>query len=131
MLTKSQEHRVTSQRKIILEELKKVCTHPTAAEIYEMARKRLPSMSLATIYRNLDFLEKKGLILKIQSKNEKSRYDGNVEKHCHLICKKCGHIEDIFDVDEIKIKSETLKKAGFEVHLDFLELHGLCRACVH
>ena len=131
MIPKAKDHRVTSQRKIILEELCKVCTHPTAAGVYKIAKKRMPGIGLATVYRTLDFLEQRGLILKLQSKDQKARYDGNVKKHFHLICKKCGKIEDIFDVDEIKIKSKKLKKSGFKAHFDFLEIHGLCKNCIY
>ncbi|MGE5577510.1 MAG: Fur family transcriptional regulator, partial [Syntrophothermus sp.] len=53
---------MTRQRQIILEELKNVTTHPTADEVYEMVRRRLPRISLGTVYRNLELLAEEGII---------------------------------------------------------------------
>lgn len=128
-IVKSKNHRVTMQREIILEEICKVCTHPTASEIYKMAQKRLPDIGLATVYRSLDFLERNKLIIKLKSKNKEARYDGNANSHCHLICKKCGCVIDIFDLEEVTIKSKQLKKSGFRPLLDFLEIPGICQKC--
>lgn len=121
--------RLTQQRKIILEELQKVYSHPTAEEIYEMVKPRLPRISLATIYRNLDALEEAGLVLKLQAKNNgKARYDGDTKKHCHLVCKSCGKVIDVFDCN-VKINSDEIKQKGFFVISDHLELPGLCKKC--
>jgi Fur family ferric uptake transcriptional regulator len=58
--------RLTSQRQVILEELKKVKSHPTANEVYDMVRKRLPRIGLGTVYRNLDLLAERGIIKKLE-----------------------------------------------------------------
>ena len=123
------QNRNTVQRKIILEELQKVCTHPEASEIYKMVKKRLPKIGLATVYRNLDYLEKQGSIIKLKSKNTKSRYDGNIENHCHLFCTKCNQVLDIFDLKKISLNSKQLKKTGFKPSNKFLEIPGLCKKC--
>ncbi len=123
-------YRVTPQRKIVLEELQKVCSHPTAQEIFQMTQKIDPSIGLTTVYRSLDFLEKYNFIIKLQSKNKETRYDGNPESHCHLFCKKCGSVQDIFDIKDLKITSKELQKSGFIPQFDFLELHGLCKNCI-
>ncbi|HKI82610.1 MAG TPA: transcriptional repressor, partial [Pseudodesulfovibrio sp.] len=57
--------RLSKQRKVILEELRKVKSHPTADEVYDMVRKIIPRISLGTVYRNLEFLSSKGLVLKL------------------------------------------------------------------
>ncbi|MBU0577946.1 transcriptional repressor [Patescibacteria group bacterium] len=129
MITKDKNQRVTRQRKIILDEICKVCCHPTAKQVYKMTKKKMPNIGLATVYRTLDFLEKKNLIIKLQSKNSVTKYDGNTSRHCHLICKLCGKIIDIFDIKKVKIDSDELKKSGFEPSLDFLEIHGICKKC--
>jgi len=122
--------RITSQRKLILEELKKVCTHPNAHQLHQLVLKQDSSIGLATIYRTLDFLEKNGLILKLQSTENEARYDGNVDKHLHLICKQCGDVIDIFDCKNIDIDSQELKESKFEPELDYLEISGLCKKCI-
>lgn len=124
--------RLTKQRRIILEELQKVRTHPTAESIFKMVKKRLPSVSLATIYRNLDFLEKNKQVLKLKHKgnDQKSRYDGFPELHYHLICKNCGTIVDIEDCKCVLTDNKKLiKEYGFTVDLSSIEIMGLCKKC--
>ncbi|MFP4672575.1 MAG: Fur family transcriptional regulator, partial [Desulfohalobiaceae bacterium] len=67
--------RFTTQRRAILEELQKVQTHPTADEVYEMVRNRLPKVSLGTIYRNLDMLASQGMIQKLHVADTQMRFD--------------------------------------------------------
>ncbi len=129
MILKDKNYRITNQRKIILEELKKVYSHPTASEIYEMIKKKYPKIGLATVYRSLDFLEKRNLILKLKSKEKEARYDGNPIKHCHLICEKCKEIIDLFDVENIIIKSKKLQSLDFDIRSEFMEIHGVCKKC--
>lgn len=73
--------RMTRQRKIILEEVRKVNTHPSADEIYEMVRLRLPRISLGTVYRNLEILSELGKIQKLQLSGSLKRFDWNTNKH--------------------------------------------------
>ncbi|MBT3864464.1 transcriptional repressor [Candidatus Peregrinibacteria bacterium] len=128
-----QQTRQTKQRKIILEKLRKVHTHPTAEEIFQMVLPLLPKVSLATIYRNLEFLEKQGEILKLEHKNNesKNRYDGHTEPHRHLICKKCGEIVDISCCCCCQMNKKDLAKYGFTVDDGFIEILGLCKKCSH
>jgi Fur family ferric uptake transcriptional regulator len=67
--------RLTTQRQIILEELSKVKTHPTASELYDMVRKRLPRIGLGTVYRNLELMAESGIILKIEVGGTQKRFD--------------------------------------------------------
>lgn len=129
MLEVSTKNRNTAQRQIILEELRKVKSHPTADQVYEMVKKRMPGIGLATVYRNLDYLRQNGMVIKLESKGDKARYDGFIEPHCHLICKSCGCITDIDDVSEVGLKSDQLKQSGFEPSYDFLEIFGFCKKC--
>jgi len=124
--------RLTKQRKIILEELRKVRTHPTAEEVYKVVKKRIASINLATVYRNLDFLEKDKQILKLKHKGEdqKSHYDGYTTNHYYLICKNCGMIADIEDCHCILMDNKKLaKKYGFEADPNSIEVMGLCKKC--
>jgi len=129
MFAKEKKQRITKQRKVILNELREVCIHPTAKQIYKLAKKQLPNISLATIYRNLEYLEENNLIIKIKSKRDEYRYDGNISDHCHLICSKCGKIIDIFDLKELSFCSKKIKESGFIINSEFVELHGTCKKC--
>jgi Fur family transcriptional regulator, ferric uptake regulator len=88
----SPKRRMTSQRRIILEELRKTKTHPTADELYVVARKRLPKISLGTVYRNLDQLAESGEILKLEMCGCQKRFDGNTHEHFHARCQGCGRV---------------------------------------
>ncbi len=126
---KEKNHRDTKQRQIILNEIRKIYNHPTAREVYRLARKKLPNIGLATVYRTLDYLEKEKLIIRLKSTQKEARYDAHMEGHCHLICDNCGSVADIFDVNGLNVQSKQLNKSGFMLTLDFLELHGMCKKC--
>lgn len=118
--------RMTRQRQIVLEEVRKVRSHPTADEVYEMVRLRLPKVSLGTVYRNLDRLSREGLINIIEGPGQR-RYDGKLEDHVHLRCTACGAV---FDLDIEPIPLEQLSAAGdFEVSDYRVEFLGLCGEC--
>ena len=86
--------RMTRQRKVILEELRKVDTHPSADEVYEMVRKRIPRISLGTVYRNLEILSERGDIQKLELGCTLKRFDGVPENHYHIRCVDCGRVVD-------------------------------------
>ncbi|MFP3928470.1 MAG: Fur family transcriptional regulator [Desulfobacteraceae bacterium] len=126
-------HRMTRQRRVILEVIKQCGSHPTADEIYEMVRKRIPHISLGTVYRNLDFLSSSGWIRKIGPEHSQMRFDGNTRDHYHMTCIGCGRIEDLplGSHDDIM---ETLERAlgkltKYGVFGHKLDFFGLCSAC--
>lgn len=120
--------RMTKQRKVILEELRKVHSHPTADELYEMVRTRMPRISLGTVYRNLDFLTESGEILKIDAAGSIRRFDGDTRPHQHVRCRVCGRIGDVIpplpspNVDEVKVE-------GFRILSSRIEYEGICDRC--
>ena len=128
-MTADKTRRNTRQRQTVLEELKKLRSHPTPAELYEIARRRLPKLSLGTVYRNLELLAADGTIRKLELSGTESRFDGNPERHCHVRCAQCGRVDDLHDVpaDLVGRKFQTL--SGYEI-LDYrLEFVGVCPQC--
>ncbi|MGD8366366.1 MAG: transcriptional repressor [Desulfobacterales bacterium] len=121
--------RMTPQRQIILEELQAVRTHPSADEIYAMVRKRLPRISLGTVYRNLEILSALGKIQRLEAGGALRRFDGNPEAHYHIRCTCCGKMVDapceILDNLEEKLNGAD----GFAVFGHSLEFLGLCPQC--
>lgn len=128
-LGEQKKHRDTGQRKVILETLQGLKTHPTANELHQIVQKKLSGIGLATIYRTLDYLSKTHQIIRLYSKNKEARYDGNITRHCHLICKGCNQIFDLDDIKSVRIRSEKLKKLGFKMEPIYLEIFGLCKKC--
>lgn len=119
--------RNTPQRRVILHELRQLNSHPTAAQLYAVVRKRLPRISLGTIYRNLEVLNEDGLISKLEFSGAETRFDGRLEQHDHVRCTECGKIEDIFSGDPAPARPTEL--AGFEVTGHRLEYFGVCPEC--
>ena len=121
--------RNTQQRQVVLEELKKVSSHPTAAELYEITRRRLPKISLGTIYRNLELLAQMGHIRKLEIGGSEARFDGNVTEHYHIRCIRCGRVDDVHDMPAELLKREIKNLNGYEVLGYNLEFVGICPAC--
>ena len=121
--------RMTNQRRIILEELRKVDTHPTVDELYSIVKARMPHISLGTVYRNLDLLAENGEILRLDSAGSMRRFDGNIEPHRHVRCRVCGKVGDIFiDKNEAPVLDDIVVP-GFSVTAVRIEYDGICDAC--
>ena len=121
--------RMTRQRRVILEELRKVDTHPSADEVYEIVRKRLPRISLGTVYRNLEILSESGDIQKLEPGCSLKRFDGNLTEHCHIRCVRCDRIADAPMVPELEIDLERVNATVFEIIGHRLEFLGVCPIC--
>jgi len=123
------KNRMTIQRRIITEELKKLTSHPTAEQIYHIVRERLPKISLGTVYRNLDFLSKNNIIRKLDIDKDKARYDAEKREHYHVRCVRCGKIGDIFNMPKMNIEKEVSKFTDYDVLGYRLEFLGICPQC--
>jgi Fur family peroxide stress response transcriptional regulator len=86
--------KVTPQRMRVLEAIYSLNNHPTAENVIELIRKEDPNISSGTVYKVLETLVDKNLIQKVKTEKDAMRYDGVMEKHHHLYCKECDHIED-------------------------------------
>lgn len=120
---------MTCQRQIILEELRRVCSHPTADEVYEMVRRRLPRVSLGTVYRNLEMLSQLGIIQKIEVGGAKKRFDGNPENHYHMRCLRCDRVDDVPMEPLGGIEDRIRPATDYEIVGHRLEFIGLCPRC--
>lgn len=120
--------RMTRQRAVILEELRKVTSHPTADEVYSIVRERLPRISLGTVYRNLDFLADSGQILKLEAAGSTKRFDGETAWHQHVRCTQCGRIGDVM-LPRPAPETSDISVAGFTITGARVEYDGICDAC--
>lgn len=126
---KSKKHRMTKQRKLILEVLRNTTIHPTADWIYEQVRKEISNISLGTVYRNLKLLAEMGEISVLDYGSSYSRFDGNPENHYHFTCTKCNSVFDVnIPMDKI-IDEEITNKTPFLVKSHRMEFYGLCSKC--
>jgi Fur family ferric uptake transcriptional regulator len=121
--------RMTRQRRIILRELRKVKTHPSADELYETVRQYLPRISLGTVYRNLEMLSQIGEIQKIEVCGSIKRFDGNNKEHYHVRCMVCGRIEDVPESIKFDFGQRVDQTMHYRILSHRLEFVGLCPAC--
>jgi Fur family ferric uptake transcriptional regulator len=120
--------RMTEQRQVILDELRRVNTHPTADEVYELVRRRLPHISMGTVYRNLDLLSESGLIRKLDF-GPQMRFDGDMTEHYHVRCVRCGRIGDVRGVSVGGLDEFRGKGTDFDIIGYRLEFIGICPSC--
>ncbi|MBF0510097.1 MAG: transcriptional repressor [Deltaproteobacteria bacterium] len=120
---------MTHQRKVILENLRKLMSHPTADELFLMVRKQIPKISLGTVYRNLEQLSEKGLIQKLELSGSQKRFDGNVTRHYHALCLKCDRVADIQIKPPPGIEEATSGFTDYVITGHRLEYVGWCPNC--
>ena len=121
--------RLTTQRQIILEELAKVKTHPTASELYDMVRKRLPRIGLGTVYRNLELMAENGMILKLEVGGTQKRFDATTDTHYHIRCSNCGKVDDIDTPVMDELVREAAASSSYQVLGHHVEFSGICPGC--
>jgi len=121
--------RNTRQRQVVLGALKGLTSHPTAAELYEIARARMPKISLGTVYRNLELLAQNGVIQKLQISGAEARFDGNPEQHYHVRCIHCERVDDVHNLPENFVQGQVQSLAGYDIVGFRLEFLGVCPDC--
>lgn len=127
------ETRNTIQREIVLNAVRSLKCHPTASQVYEYVSKENPTISRATVYRNLNRLVETGHLLKFPVTNGADRYDHTLHEHEHAICERCGNTYDI-DLDFSQaiyglINKNPEKTHGFKVDECEIVFKGICPEC--
>lgn len=117
------------QRQVILEELLKTTSHPSAGALHELVRKRMPHISLATVYRNLDLLTRLGQVKKLAFGGE-ACFDAAMTPHHHIRCLKCGRVDDI-EISPLQpaLSLPQSTRSGFLVQGCTVEYLGICPHC--
>lgn len=121
--------KLTHQRLEVLKEVAGRMDHPDASSIYEQVRKRVPTISLDTVYRTLWMLKEAGLITTLGPTHDRVRFDTNTSPHHHFVCTKCGKTEDFYceKFNALDVPESVL--AMGVVTATQVELRGLCAAC--
>ncbi|MBU0640619.1 MAG: transcriptional repressor [Planctomycetes bacterium] len=121
--------RNTRQRQVVWGELKKLKSHPTASELYDIARQRLPRISLGTVYRNLELLVENGAVRKLEVGGGEARFDADMGEHCHVRCLRCGRVDDLHDLPGTKLPERFTCSNGYDIIGHRLEFIGYCPEC--
>jgi Fur family peroxide stress response transcriptional regulator len=121
--------RLTHQRLEIVRAIAADRTHPDVETVYEAVRKRVPTISLDTVYRTLGTLTDRGLITRVQFMPGPARYDANQAQHHHFVCTRCGLVRDVEDrdLDAIQAPAEVTRIGCPEAVT--VQFRGVCEAC--
>ena len=125
----SETHRVTKQRRVILDTLRERCDHPSADVLYARVREKMPHISLGTVYRNLEVLHTMGLVEKIDVGSGQARYDGDPRPHCHAVCSVCSKVVDVPDRAVTSFTFDYRLIERFEITGHVVLFVGVCRDC--
>ncbi|HNS48375.1 MAG TPA: transcriptional repressor [bacterium] len=118
-------------REEILDVFLRAERHLTADQLYQLARRRLPSVGYATVYRSLKIFCDCGLCRPIKLENEPVRYEHlyRHDHHDHLVCTRCGRLVEVFDPTLEQLQEKLGRKHGFQMERHRLELYGICPEC--
>ena len=121
--------RMTRQRRVILDELKSMKTHPTADELFHNVRRRIPNISLATIYRNLKQMAQAGIINEMRTTGSQRRYEGKADNHYHLMCVNCGRVDDAPVPPDQHLQEAVDRTTGYTIIAHRIQFLGICPRC--
>ena len=120
---------VTHQRQVVYEAVIAAHGHYSPEDIYAAVRRRIPAISLATVYNNLRLFVERGLLREVSPHASTLLVDGNLEPHHHLVCSRCKSVQDIeADFIDFKRLSPHVPQ-GFDLTHPVVEVFGLCRRC--
>ena len=121
--------KLTHQRIEIFREVAQSTDHPGVEKVYQGVRKRIPTVSLDTVYRTLGWLKELGLITTLGPPRERTRFDANLSHHHHFVCVQCGLTRDFYSdkFDKLTLP-ESVQSIGY-VETTQVEVKGFCFKC--
>ena len=121
--------RQTRQRRVILEMLQETREHPTAVRVFEQVRREIPTISLGTVYRNLELLVRMGLVRRLEWGGAEAHFDADTNHHYHVRCVQCGRVDDLPGHGADSGLGELEQTGGYVILGHRLEFDGLCPNC--
>ncbi len=117
---------MTRQQALVCAIVENTCEHLTAEEIFCRAREQMPAIALGTVYRNLGQLSDRGVIRRLTIPGQPDRFDKNPTPHAHLLCSKCGCVQDLFLPE---LQERLQKQCGTKITGYQLTVEHICPAC--
>ena len=118
------------KRNAILECLRSTDLHPSSEMVHQMLQKTHPDISLATVYRNLNYFKQQGLVSSVATVKGIERFDANTQDHVHFICENCDSVLDLHQIHVPDALEAQVKEAfGCRVCTCQLTFTGLCANC--
>jgi len=120
---------VTHQRQVLYEVMKTMYGHPSPEEVYARVKKKVPSISLATVYKNIHLFVESGVFREVSMHHGSLRVEMNDEAHHHMVCSKCKAITDIGETELGLVSKPSKLPGGFLVERYAVDVIGICAKC--
>ena len=120
---------VTHQRQVLYEVMKSMHGHPSPEEVYAKVKKKVPAISLATVYKNIHLFVESGVFREVSMHHGSVRVEMNGEAHHHMVCSKCKAITDIGEEELGLVAKRNKLPGGFLVERYAVDVIGVCAKC--
>ena len=120
---------VTHQRQVLYEVMQKMPGHPSPEEVYARVKKRIPAISLATVYKNIHLFVERGVLKEVSMHHGSLRVELNSHVHHHMVCSHCKAITDIEEKDLGELPAPRHLPGGFQAERYAIDIIGICAAC--
>jgi Fur family peroxide stress response transcriptional regulator len=120
---------VTHQRQVLYEVMKTMHGHPSPEELYARVKKKVPSISLATVYKNIHLFVESGVFREVSMHHGSLRVEMNDKAHHHMVCLKCKTITDIGEKELGLVSKSDKLPGGFLVERYAVDVIGICAKC--
>jgi Fur family peroxide stress response transcriptional regulator len=120
---------VTHQRQVLYEVMKTMHGHPSPEEVYAKVKKKIPAISLATVYKNIHLFVESGVFREVSVHHGSLRVEMNDESHHHMVCSKCKTITDIGEKELGLVSKQDMLPGGFLVERYAVDVIGICAKC--
>ena len=121
--------RSSHQRELVHQIIQASHDHPTALSVFERARRRMPTISLGTVYRNLQLLVEQGVLLERKIGNKPARYEAGRQRHYHICCIQCGTLEDLAVPYQKALDRRVERMVRYRLQEHRMEFYGVCPRC--
>lgn len=121
--------RLTRQRLEIIREIAATEEHPDVETIYGMVRRRVPAVSLDTVYRTLSVLHECGAVNRMMVATGSARYDPDISRHHHFVCAKCGAVVNVISSERDAFRSSDCASQVGVVERVEVYFRGTCKSC--
>jgi len=119
----------THQRQVLYEVMQTMPGHPSPEEVYARVKKRVPAISLATVYKNIHLFVERGVLKELSMHHGSLRVELNSVHHHHIVCSHCKAITDIEEKDLGVLPALQELPGGFQVERYSIDVIGMCAAC--
>ena len=120
---------VTHQRQVLFETMKTILGHPSPEEVYARVKRKVPAISLATVYKNIHLFVESGVFREVSMHHGSVRVEMNGDPHHHMVCSMCRKITDVGEKELGLVAKRSRLPGGFLVERYAVDVIGICAKC--